>query len=506
MKTNLLSFLTLFLLGTYSYGAYSANDFIFPKMHNKITLKSKTGSSLKVKHTYVYDTFGKRFHSMRFQSASSLAINDYKRSVAFLFDLQGSKVKLKNYELESYSYLVTRKDADNKTWFSIPEEAWSTTEHKFLKPTSAYTTQTAKSSFKKVKARNGKEYYSLIVKVSKNGVLAYTLVFARDIGLLQYITKSGVVYENDLWFENLANKFKANYTSETAMRKASWKYYKRVTAYTKDTAKKEVYNSPRNRLIKRGIDTLAAFYLGLSYKSSSLTSFGKYLASSRIEKYINTYHTAILKNRDKSLNKEMGSYAEWALFLMPTYSKYTADALKKHVTHIDDNYKPNYMSILDKNIEYLGNKSDYSGLSLYEANKMLALGKVFMKETGTSSSTKENVYNYIAFAHQKLGNKNMDLYYNSLAAEEFAKFSDESKAENIGYAKSSIQDLLKKSTTDESIHIRSINALLSLKAKSEALEKAQKGYNQGFESKKFGFTYADIALPTGKENGFAKGN
>ncbi len=494
MKVNILFALLMFCMGQFNHAAYSANDYLFPKLHNQITLKNASGSILKVSHTNVFDTFGNRTNSIRFESKNSLAIKEYKKSVAFLFAVNGQDIELKHYELESTSYFVSLVGTDSKTWFSMPEEAWSTTEHKFNKPTSSFVTQTSKSSFKKVKAKNGMDYFSLIVKVYEKGRLAYTLIFAKDIGLLQYIDQSGTIYENDLWFETLANKFKSQYSSESSMKTASWNYFRRVTAYTKDAFQQNEYNSNRNRLIKRGIDTMAAFYLGLYYKSANLLSFGNYLTSSKIEKYTNSYHNAILKNDDKKLNIEMENYIEWAFYLMPVYSTTTLNSLKKHINNIEKNYKANYMNILDKNIEYLGNKGNYSALSNYEATKMIAYGKLFEKAGSADPDTRENVFNYLAYAHQRLGNKDLDLYYNAKAAKEFANFSDALKLDNIAYAKASIQDIMTKTTKNEAVQIEAIEALLVLKAQTEALEKARKGYNYGFESKKYGFVYGDIAL------------
>lgn len=112
MKINILVTMLLFLVGQMVQAAYSANDYLFPKLHNTITLKSNSGNTLKVSHTYVYDTFGKQFNSIRFASSKSLSIKEYKRSVAFLFTLNGSNVKLKNYELESSSYFVSNANAE----------------------------------------------------------------------------------------------------------------------------------------------------------------------------------------------------------------------------------------------------------------------------------------------------------------------------------------------------------------------------------------------------------
>ena len=64
----------------------------------------------------------------------------------------------------------------------------------------------------------------------------------------------------------------------------------------------------------------------------------------------------------------------------------------------------------------------------------------------------------MAYAHQRLGNKDLDLYYNAKAAKEFANFSDALKLDNIAYAKASIQDIMTKTTKNEAVQIEAIEA------------------------------------------------
>ena len=54
------------------------------------------------------------------------------------------------------------------------------------------------------------------------------------------------------------------------------------------------------------------------------------------------------------------------------------------------------------------------------------------------------------------------------AAKEFANFSDALKLDNIAYAKASIQDIMTKTTKNEAVQIEAIEALLVLKAHTEA--------------------------------------
>lgn len=495
MKTILLTVIS-FAFGALLEAAYYPSAFLFPKMHHSITLKNSKGQKLEVEHSYVYNEGQELLHSMRFRGNASQAILASRNALTFIFSVSGSNTTLKRYETELSSGFVSKKEISQSTWLKFPEEAWGTEESKFAKSSGTNLKYSLKGSYKKIRAKNGKEYFCYLAKVYSYGTKIYTLAFAKDIGLLQYITSSGEVYENDLWFENLAQKLKGKYSSESTMRKESWKYYKRVTAIRKDTTGRTVYNSPRNQKFRRSFDTLSAVYLGLYYKNSSMSKFGSYLLSSQIVQYLSG---AFNENDKKNRNDEMGFYAEWALYLTPKHNRSDINSLKKHITKVDQNYSLRYTRILERNIQYIGMKSFYRGLSKYECQKMLNLAEVFEKVGSKDPENRENVFNYVAFAHQRLGNSDEDLKYNAMAAMEFAKFSDDLKAENIRYAKSIIKDLVNKTTSDEKIHVQAIDALIAMKAKNEALEKARQGFEKGFDSKEFAFAYADIGLERSKK-------
>ena len=462
-------------------------DFMFPKMHNNIRLNDENGNFMWVTYAKMLDTFGSVYNSIRFMPEKTNYLASASNGLSFNFTIEGSNVQQIGYEYTSPSlYSTSHAFSEKKTWITMPEEAWASKEGEIYYHVDKTVKYKTKISYGNVKLRSGKTYFSVIVQtVNANGKVIYTMTFGKNVGLIQYSDSYGI-WENDLWHENTSTYISTQFTNEESLRKELWRVYKVASIIAGDTMGVTDLASNRHADTRIMIDSLSAFASALGNKGNTMNMFSTYLLASVININTEVLHVASQKIKitdDWVFNEAF--FAEWALYLWIEKGYIQTFTLKTYINNIEKNRDIIYSEILESNVLAIGNKSSIKRFNNVETMKTIGLGKKYLKD-GISSKTmnNENVYNYLAYAYQLLGNNDLDLYYNILAGQQFLKGSDEVKAQNIEYAKTCIKDIGYKKTQYESTQIMAINILENFKVPEDALKKAKEGYEKGFNRQK----------------------
>jgi hypothetical protein len=466
--------------------------FLYPRAHSlSILSNSDATTALYLYHTNGFDSSGNVLSQLIF-SASSSKLRIMENSNWLRYDIKANKddVRLIN-KVKTSSYGYKNRYKSSGQWFKKPSEAWLKEETNY---SIGYSNWKSKSKFTNIVGRDGVKYYCLEVIFYKNSAYQYTLYFGSGVGLIRYKDKNGEVLNNDLYFEKLASTFKNSYSSTETLRKAFYKQYSKARNVSKDTVNIRDYQAQRHDNISYQLDTLTAMSMALRSKNSSFESYTKYLITSVLTAEMD--RLSVVKPRSKGINEYMEYFANWSLYLAPKYNSLSSSYAKKYLKNPDKDWKQNYL----KSLEIAGKARFYllttKKYSMVDARDAIGYGEQYIR-TGLSkkAGNNENNYNFTAYAYYKIGNKNLDFYYNALAAEQFLMMSEKEKALNVKYVESTMRDLMRKTTTNEEQYTKAIGIIANYKIKGNALQKARNGYNQqGFNSVNYMFTYGDVAL------------
>lgn len=457
-----------------------------------IVLKNSDASKvLYLYHSNGFDSLGNVVSQLAFNTNhSDLGIMEGKGWLRYDITASTDKVKLNGKVLKS-DYGYKTKYASTGILLKQPSEAWLKEESAF---SVGYSSWKTKTKYSNIVGNNNKKYYCLEVVFYKNNLYQYTLYFGQGVGLLRYKDKSGQVFNNSLYYENIAAKFGKSYSSTEALRKEFFEVYKRAMSAGKDTIEIYKINSNRHKVFTYYLDSLITMSMALRNKNSSLTSYSKYLITGILSSEM--ARLSIVKPRSEGINQFLEYYANWSLYLAPKLSSLSSSYAKKYLKNPNSSWRENYLRSLESvGLARFGllKTRKYSKADAWD---IIGLGQQFLR-TGLSkdASMNENNYNFLAYAYYKIGNANYDYYYNVLAAEQFLKMTDKEKALNISYVESTTKDLMRKSTTDEKQYIKGLQVISLYKIKGNALKKAREGYqDKGFKSLAYMFTYGDIAL------------